>query len=146
MDYFIVELGQSQMIGIPLNMTREVISIGVGEVCPIPGVKPSLLGMIARRGKLLWLLDLSQLLNWGETSKNRANKLTVLVAKYNYKEFGLVVKKLRDIRGEEDFKFQLINQGEPGENLRYIKGETKLAEGENFKLIDLEAIYKYINQ
>jgi twitching motility protein PilI len=146
MDYFIAELGQSQIIGIPLNMTGEVISIGVAQVCPIPGVKPSLLGAIALRGKLLWLLDLSLLLNFGPTSQNRTNKLTVLVAKYNQKKFGLVVKKLRNIQRGENLKFQLINQSELGENIRYIKGKSDLAEGDDFNLVDLEAIYKYINQ
>ena len=146
MDYFIAELGQSQIIGIPLNMTGEVMSIGSDEVCPIPGVKPSLLGAIAQRGKLLWLLDLSLLLNCGETSKNRVNKLTVLVAKYNHKKIGLVVKKLLDIKELEDGKFQLINQGEVGEDIRYIKGQGELGKENYFKLVDLEAIYRYINQ
>ena len=146
MDYFIVELGQSQIIGLPLNMTGEVLSINVDQVCPIPGVKPSLIGTIARRGKLLWLLDLSRLLNCGETSKNRNNKLTVLVAKYNQKKLGLLVKKMRTIKTIEDVKFQPINQSKSGVNVKYIKGKSNRAEGDNFQLVDLEAIYKYINQ
>ena len=61
-DYFYLQLRQSVRIIIPLERTTEVISLTRGEICPIPGVSPALLGVVNQRGKLLWVLDLSDLL------------------------------------------------------------------------------------
>ncbi|WP_373478935.1 chemotaxis protein CheW [Geminocystis sp.] len=98
MDYFIVELSQQQKIAIPLNEVKEVMSINYTDICPIPGVKNSLLGIISQRGSLLWLLDLSQLLHDFQLLTNKFHSLTILVTKIEENYIGLVVKKLGEIR------------------------------------------------
>jgi len=98
MDYFIVELSQQQKIAIPLNEVKEVMSINYIDICPIPGVKNSLLGIISQKGSLLWLLDLSQLLHDFQLLTNKFHSLTILVTKIEENYIGLVVKKLGEIR------------------------------------------------
>ncbi|NCO74694.1 MAG: hypothetical protein GW795_15565 [Cyanobacteria bacterium] len=98
MDYFIVELSQQQKIAIPLNEVKEVMSINYTDICPIPGVKNSLLGIISQKGSLLWLLDLSQLLHDFQLLTNKFHSLTILVTKIEENYIGLVVKKLGEIR------------------------------------------------
>ncbi len=49
-------------VALPLESTVEVISLKRGEICPIPGVAPALLGVVNQGGRLLWVLDLSDLL------------------------------------------------------------------------------------
>lgn len=61
-DYFYVDLRQAVKVVLPLDATTEVISLTRGEICQIPGVSPALLGVVNQRGKLLWVLDLSDLL------------------------------------------------------------------------------------
>lgn len=61
-DYFHVQLRQSIDVLLPLESTTEVISCTRGEICQIPGVESALLGVVNQRGKLLWVLDLSDLL------------------------------------------------------------------------------------
>jgi len=92
MDYFIVELSQQQKIAIPLNEVKEVMSINYTDICPIPGVKNSLLGIISQKGSLLWLLDLSQLLHDFQLLTNKFHSLTILVTKIeeNYIKTGKV--------------------------------------------------------
>lgn len=61
-EYFHVHLRQSVSIVIPLKITLEVITLARKEICPIPGVPPALLGVVNQRGRLLWVLELSDLL------------------------------------------------------------------------------------
>lgn len=61
-DYFYVQLRQSVRVVLPLECTKEVISLQRGEICPIPGIAPALMGVVNQRGRMLWVLDLSDLL------------------------------------------------------------------------------------
>ena len=61
-DYFYVQLRQSVKVALPLVSTAEVISLRRGDICPIPGVAPALLGVVNHRGRILWVLELSDLL------------------------------------------------------------------------------------
>ena len=74
------------------------MSINYTDICPIPGVKNSLLGIISQKGSLLWLLDLSQLLHDFQLLTNKFHSLTILVTKIEENYIGLVVKKLGEIR------------------------------------------------
>lgn len=69
-DYFFVQLRQSLKVALPLDSTREVISLTYGEICPVPGVSPALLGVANQRGKLLWVLELGDLLKIPPSEKN----------------------------------------------------------------------------
>lgn len=98
MDYFIVELHNDKQIAIPLDQVQEVMSINYIDICPIPGVKDSLLGVINQKGNLLWLVDLSRLLYDFYSLNNSYTSLTILVTKLEYNYIGLVVKKLGEIK------------------------------------------------
>ncbi|BAQ59684.1 hypothetical protein GM3708_89 [Geminocystis sp. NIES-3708] len=98
MDYFIVELNNDQKIAIPLDKVQEVMSISYNDICPIPGVKESLLGIVSQRGNLLWLLDLSRLLYNFRLLNNSYSSSTILVTKLEENYIGLVVKKLGEIK------------------------------------------------
>lgn len=98
MDYFIVELHNDKQIAIPLDQVQEVMSINYINICPIPGVKDSLLGVINQKGNLLWLVDLSRLLYDFYSLNNSYTSLTILVTKLEYNYIGLVVKKLGEIK------------------------------------------------
>lgn len=80
-DHFYLQLRQSVRVVIPLERTTEVISLTRAEVCPIPGVSPALLGVVNQRGKLLWVLDLSDLLGLppAATALRSQDKLTLVV-------------------------------------------------------------------
>jgi len=97
-DYFIVEFTNQQKIAIPLEKIQEVITVNYGDICPIPGVKNSILGLVSQRGILLWLLDLSLLLHNIPSFSNRLSSSTILVTKIGKNNVGLVVKKLGEIK------------------------------------------------
>jgi twitching motility protein PilI len=144
MDCFIVELENSQLLGVPLNLVKEVVSLTFEEICPIPGVKPNLLGVINQRGKLLWLLDLTQLLNKVKSSAKPLNKLIVLVTQYQQKNFGLVVKNLKEIRAIESNQNSEIEINK-FEETSYLKYQTNIENETPLRIIDIDAIYNYIH-
>lgn len=92
-DYFKVELAQSQLLAIALEQTAEVLTLQRTEICPIPGVKPELVGVSNQRGKLLWVIDLSAMLQLPPLNPrlSRQEKVTAIVlVMENYKIAGIV--------------------------------------------------------
>lgn len=69
-DYFHVCLRQSVSVVLPLDSTAEVITVTLGQICPIPGVPPAVLGVVNQRGRLLWVLELSDLLGLAPSSRH----------------------------------------------------------------------------
>jgi len=145
MDYFIVELEQEQKIGIPLNSIQEVISIAQQDICPIPGVKNSLLGVINQRGKLLWLLDLSKLLLEFKQVVKRFNKLTVLITNLSNIRVGLVVQKLDEIK-----EVQVITNLSLSSNItnksNYLKSLSLLEDEQTLQVLDLDILKNYLQE
>ena len=62
-EYYDIQLGKRARLVLPSELVAETIAIERGEICPIPGVKDAYLGVISRRGKLLWVLDLAEFLS-----------------------------------------------------------------------------------
>lgn len=92
-DYFKVELAQSQFLAIALEQTAEVLTLQRIDICPIPGVKPELVGVSNQRGKLLWVIDLSAMLQLPPLNPrlSRQDKVTaVVLTTENYRIAGIV--------------------------------------------------------
>jgi len=117
MDYFIVDLVQEKKVAIPLNQVQEVININYGDICPIPGVNDSLLGVINHRGNFLWILELSRFLVNESLPNLSLNTLTVLLTKIKHNNLGLVVQKLGEIKPVSQVSTSLKN-----DNSSYYQG------------------------
>jgi len=107
-DYFKVELAQSQPLAIALDKTAEVLTLQRSEICPVPGVRPELLGVSNQRGKLLWFVDLSAILQIASPSSqsSRREKITAIVLSLeNFKVAG-VVANLKGIIDLDSQNFQ----------------------------------------
>lgn len=78
-DYFHVQLRQGMEVVLPLDSAVEVITINQKEICPIPGVSPALLGVVNQRGKLLWVLQLSDFLGLAKSPKQRLQDNLILL-------------------------------------------------------------------
>lgn len=107
-DYFKVELAQSQPLAIALDKTAEVLTLPRSAICPVPGVKSELLGVSNQRGKLLWFVDLSAILQIASPSlrRSRQDKITAIVlSSENFKVAG-VVANLKGIIDLDSKDFQ----------------------------------------
>lgn len=140
MDYFIVELNNDQKIAIPLDKVQEVMSINHNDICPIPGVKEPLLGVVSQRGNLLWLLDLSRLLYNFSLLNNTYSSSTILVTRLEQNYIGLVVKKLGEIKDlviDNSFNYSQQNTINNQNNF-FVNTQNDIA------IIDLIKIEKYL--
>ncbi len=107
-DYFKVELAQSQPLAIALDKTAEVLTLQSSEICPVPGVKPELLGVSNQRGKLLWFVDLSAILQMTSPSSpfSRREKVTAIVLSSENLKVAGVVANLKGIIDLDSKDFQ----------------------------------------
>lgn len=115
MDYFHIQLRQSVTVLLPLQSTAEVMTLTRGGICPIPGVAPALLGVVNQRGKLLWVMDLSDLLRIepSPTPLRSQDNLTVVVltsgdSPTNERRVGCVVSALKGIVPLDPAKFRPV--------------------------------------
>lgn len=112
-EYFQVELPQGVQIAIPLEQTAEVFSLSRHDICLIPGVAPSLLGITNQRGRLIWMLELGDLLGLPMPSgRSPQERLTALVMTHRGQEqqvkLGCLVSSLRGIIPIEPEQIQPI--------------------------------------
>lgn len=142
MDYFIVKLPQEQNIAIPLHQIQDVITVKYGEICPIPGVEKSVLGITSQRGNLLWLLDLSLLLQNVLTIVNKLESITVLTTKYSQKTLGLVVKNLGKIQNIDEIE-PLASDSLAQLNRSYLSGLTR-DDSTPLPILNLASVYGYL--
>ena len=148
-DYFFVQLRQSIKVVLPLNSVKEVISLSYGEVCPIPGVTPALLGVVNQRGKLLWVLDLSDLLKIPPSVENLRSQadLTLLVLKnlINERQVGCVVAALKGVVALDSTEFQALDtQKNFTPTLKSFSSAIALLEQEAVAALDINTILNNI--
>lgn len=121
-DYFHVQLQQSVGIVLALDSTTEVITLTLGEICPIPGIPPAVLGVVNQRGRLLWVVDLSDLLGLAPPQRRlqSQDRLTIVVIAVNsasstvgqeFRQLGCVVSALKGIVPLDSAKFKPVSRG-----------------------------------
>lgn len=145
-DYFCVQLHQSANVLFPLESTQEVISLTYGEVCPVPGVSSALIGVVNQRGKLLWVLELSDLLQLSENQYNRRSQdnLTLLVLRsrtQSGQQVGCVVSALKGIISLD---LALHTSSKPAQILP-LKTNSITFAGEDYAALDVQAILNNIH-
>lgn len=106
-EYFHIQLQPNTELLIPLEHTGGAIALPVEQICPIPGIPPAVLGVVNQRGKLLWVIHLSNLLGLGQsdTSLRAQYNLTLLVlsatsrttGEQESRQIGCVVSTLKEI-------------------------------------------------
>jgi twitching motility protein PilI len=109
-EFFQIQLHRDTSLLVPLVNTGEILACYRQDICQIPGVAPNLLGVINQRGKLLWILALSELfgLSDRENRFDLPEKLFVLTLTTEFKgtngevdeqqsQVGCVVEKLQGI-------------------------------------------------
>lgn len=146
-DYFFVQLRQSIKVVLPLNSVKEVISLSYGEVCPIPGVVPALLGVVNQRGKLLWVLDLGDLLKIPPSVENITSQadltLLVLKSRINEQQVGCVVKALKGVVSIDSTELQAI-ETQINPTLKSFSSAIAIVEQEAVASLDINAILNNI--
>jgi positive phototaxis protein PixI len=64
-SYLKFEAGQGTLLGLPMKQVQEVMVLQPRYLTPIPNMRPGLLGLMHRRSRVLWVMDLAMLLDVG---------------------------------------------------------------------------------
>ncbi|QHG16308.1 chemotaxis protein CheW [Nostoc sp. ATCC 53789] len=92
-------LGVKDTAVISLQHITEVLQVSLPEICGVPQMSSSILGIYNWRGEMLWLVDLEAMLGYPPISQG-ANLISIMMAivlENNGKYLGLLVKQLIDI-------------------------------------------------
>jgi twitching motility protein PilI len=135
-DFFWVELTSALSLAIPLEQTAEVLSMGLTELCPVPGIKPAFLGVSNQRGQLLWVIDLNHLLGEARTPIRRGGGRTVgvVLLKDRFRAAGLVAK-LNGI-----ISLDLATAGQSPQR-PCLQAQTFI-EGQSVGILDVDAVFQ----
>lgn len=114
-EYFYIQLSTWGLL-IPLEHTAGVLTLNKAQICPIPGIPPAILGVVNQRGKLLWVLELSDLLGLDQEAKIIPSynlTLVVLTASENTtdersRQVGCVVSVPKEIVVLDSLQFQPV--------------------------------------
>jgi chemotaxis signal transduction protein len=156
-EFFQVRLQQETSLLVPLANTVEVIVINRQEICQIPGVLPNLFGTIARRGQLLWILDLSELLGLTPTKSTRAQsseKLFILVLTtesvklFSFRDelpsqIGCVVQKLQGIISIETPTYAPVTSQFQERVHSFLLGMTEIADSQ-IAVLDVQKLLAFL--
>lgn len=128
--FLAIRLGARERYGLPYRWIDEIVR--PRGLTPVPGTPPFIAGVMARRGRLLTILDLAQLLAIEHIPETEDTRL-VMVRAAGY-HVGL---RVAEVIGNDHFQAELLGQA-PGSGLdnQYISG----IQGGQLAMLDLEAL------
>ncbi|MBD2563303.1 MULTISPECIES: chemotaxis protein CheW [Nostoc] len=92
-------LGVSDTAVISLQHITEILQVSLPEICGVPQMPNSVLGIYNWRGEMLWLVDLESMLGYPPISQgsNLLSRMMAIVLENKGKYLGLLVRQLIDI-------------------------------------------------
>ncbi|MDZ7952400.1 chemotaxis protein CheW [Nostoc sp. DedQUE09] len=92
-------LGVTDTAVISLRHIAEVLQVSLPEICGVPQMPSSVLGIYNWRGEMLWLVDLEAMLGYPPISpgSNLVSKMMAIVLENKGKYLGLLVRQIIDI-------------------------------------------------
>ncbi|MEH2181327.1 chemotaxis protein CheW [Nostoc sp.] len=111
-------LGVSDTAVISLQHITEVLQVSLAEICSVPQMPSSVLGIYNWRGEMLWLVDLEAMFGYPLMSQesNLLSKMMAIVLENEGKYLGLLVRRLLDIEWLDTKQMKV-----PGAELFYLK-------------------------
>lgn len=143
---------------LPVMQLAEVLTIGLGEIVPIPHLPPWVMGVYNWRGEILWMVDLGHLLGltpWAQQSSSRFNYRALILngaIAFNQKTkgyggmnsnqmLGLVVSRVEDIEWCNPDNFQSPPAASVNSQLiPYLRGFLIKNNGDMVTALDGQAI------
>ncbi|MEH2248893.1 chemotaxis protein CheW [Nostoc sp.] len=92
-------LGVSDTAVISLQHITEVLQVSLPEICGVPQMPSSVLGIYNWRGEMLWLVDLEAMLGYPLMSQesNLLSRMMGIILENEGKYLGLLVRQVLDI-------------------------------------------------
>lgn len=149
------------------QQVTELVNIQIDRVVPMPHLPPAVMGVYNWRGEILWVVDLAMLVgtassigryrslqpmviltdtedgDFGGSSRLRTSQLAAAQENRPERSIGLVVDEIAEI---EWYELDSIRDPEPtdlipAELLGWLRGVMESTTGENFLVLDGQAIF-----
>lgn len=122
---------------LPMELVQEVLIVPVARITPMPNMPECILGLLNRRNRVLWVLDLAQVLNLQPIDAN-AQQYHMVIIRVEQVPLALVVQ---EVKGITRFTPDCIQSPAVGESniIPYING-CILQQQETLLVINAKAI------
>jgi twitching motility protein PilI len=107
---------------LPASGIREVMSVDIERITPIPNVSPFLLGTFNWRGQVIWVGDLGQFLGDQVLVNTSQNEITMLIAEDGETVMGFAVHTVANTEWLDVTPMQTDLSTIPGAIRPFIKG------------------------
>jgi purine-binding chemotaxis protein CheW len=129
---------------LPASGIREVMSVDIERITPIPNVSPFLLGTFNWRGQVIWVGDLGQFLGDQILVNTNQNEITMLIAEDGETVMGFVVDTVANTEWLDDSPINADRGTIPPTMRAFIKGvyHTTGETSKELRLLDRVAILR----
>lgn len=142
--YLKFKFGQQTTAVLLMNRAQEVVILPVERLTPMPTMPPHVMGLLNRRSRVMWVIDLARMLGLPGTEIN-VQHYNVIIISNGPATFGLIVQAVEGIvRLTPDVIQSPLSQVSSG-LVPYLRG-CVLQEQEILLVIDAEAIIREAEQ
>jgi positive phototaxis protein PixI len=91
-----IQLNADNWAVLALKNAQEVVTIPAHKITPIPNMNPYILGLLNQRSRVLWVVDIAQMLGLEPLSR-KAREYNVTIIKVKNISLALIVKKVQGV-------------------------------------------------
>ncbi|MDY6937680.1 MAG: chemotaxis protein CheW [Cyanobacteriota bacterium] len=125
---------------LPMPYLQEVLTVPVGRIAPMPGMSPCVLGLLNRRSRVLWTIDLARLLGI-ESTATKTGQYSLVIARVGSMPLGMVVGAVEGIARASRDRLESPHGSVSAGLVPYLRGCVLLA-SEVSLVLDVGAIVR----
>ncbi|MFB8791005.1 MAG: chemotaxis protein CheW [Potamolinea sp.] len=95
-SYLKIQFGQQTPAVIPMNRAQEVVILPVGRLTPMPNMPHYIMGLVNRRSRVLWMIDLAQMLGLPGVETN-VQHYNIVIISNGSATFGMIVQLVEGV-------------------------------------------------
>jgi positive phototaxis protein PixI len=95
-SYLKFQFGEQTPAVLPMSRAQEVIILPVGRLTPMPNMPPYITGLVNRRSRVLWMIDLAQMLGLPGVEAN-VQHYNIVIISNGSATFGLIVQTVEGV-------------------------------------------------
>ena len=142
--YLKFKFGQQTSAALLMNRAQEVVVLPVERLTPMPTMPPHVMGLLNRRSRVMWVIDLARMLGLPGIEVN-VQHYNVIIISNGPATFGLIVQAVEGIVRLTPEVIQTPHNQVSPELVSYLRG-CVLQEQEILLIIDAEAIIRSAEQ
>jgi len=135
--YLKFQLEQYTPAVLSVEYVQEVLIVPVGRLTPMPNMPKYMLGLLNRRNRVLWVIDLAQMLNLSPDAN--AQQYNMVIIRVGQVPLGLVVQAVKDVSRFMPDRIQSVQGLATSGLATYLRG-CIIQPKEIFLVLNAEAI------